>query len=771
MSLFIKNHLFELLILLYIAPIINLEEPKKSFKELVDLYLTDLKMNNAYFSYDQYISFLNTLQKTYPKYLELSSIGKTYEGNDMPLIIMKSPFSPNETNKSKTENNISNKKYNKSAILFTGMHHGREPVSMMMNIYLILHLLSISDGYLHLLLSSTDIFFIPIINIDSYKYNCENYFNNHIELSNLLSRKNRNPFYEKTKTKKANCKNDDIGIDLNRNYDYFFGSDNKGSSPKECEEDFRGPYPFSEPETQNIKNFTENHPNIKICINFHSWGNLIITPFNHLKAEISKNLIKNKYPLHYKMYQDFLKEAKYPETFLFGNGDETIKYTANGDASDWFLGAKKILCFSPELGIKNHASNLFYPSRKITFEILEKNLYSNLYAIQKSSYFLKSELINAEYSKCYNTNKYSTNKDKYYANLKDYEMKNCKYGELLLNVKIKIKNEGFADYIPGLEFPYISNIHLLNGVNIEINQNKKVFHFLPLDLKINVDSIKSICYWPTLTTLYSVEKPINFNFTEIQINITDEDMDETQYIGKIRCYNSETDKIKDGLKIFVDNMIKAQEFIIMNFQIILKKNVFLNMAQNNFLSKNQNSNKKIINSTKNDESEIFMKLYTKYENIIKTKYLDENLNSIEWKFNNPEISVNFSNFTEKINLKDFKIYSINLFRLFIMFLSIILIILIFMRRSVRNLTGNQFINLLVSQINMNRRNEGINIEMNNNLRANEERIVNNVETESRNVNIYNNDSIQHGHLPVDDYSGPQSLNNDRNTNVEMINRS
>lgn len=63
-------------------------------------------------------------------------------------------------------------------------------------------------------------------------------------------------------------------MDLNRNYDYKWGLDNEGSSANKCQEDYRGPYPFSEPETQAIKEFVESKPAIKIAVNFHSWGNL-----------------------------------------------------------------------------------------------------------------------------------------------------------------------------------------------------------------------------------------------------------------------------------------------------------------------------------------------------------------------------------------------------------------------------------------------------------------------------------------------------------------
>ena len=107
-----------------------------------------------------------------------------------------------------------------------------------------------------------------------------------------MARKNR----REIKTKK--CRDEDIGVDLNRNYDYDFAKDNEGSSNDPCQEDYRGEKPFSEPETKAIKDFVDSHPNIKIVYNYHTWGNLIITPFNCLKKKDSENLLKTKYTLN-----------------------------------------------------------------------------------------------------------------------------------------------------------------------------------------------------------------------------------------------------------------------------------------------------------------------------------------------------------------------------------------------------------------------------------------------------------------------------------------
>jgi len=72
-----------------------------------------------------------------------------------------------------------------------------------------------------------------------------------------------------------------IGVDLNWNYGYKFDFDEIGSSSNPCDEQYWGSSPFSEPEVSSMKNFLETHKDIKIAINLHSWGNLLITPYNY----------------------------------------------------------------------------------------------------------------------------------------------------------------------------------------------------------------------------------------------------------------------------------------------------------------------------------------------------------------------------------------------------------------------------------------------------------------------------------------------------------
>ena len=764
-----KNALKILLLIICLNFTISSNHKKKSFKEIVNQYLGKLDFNNAYLSYNQYISLLNTLVKDFPNYLELSSIGKTYEGNEMPLIIMKSPLFKEDINSTQSNstindkdkninnndiNKIDNSLYNQSGILFTGMHHGREPVSMMMNIYLILHLLSLPRTYLHLFLSSTNIYFIPIINIDTYKYNSKKFLSGS-PIRTVMARKNRRPHSTRR------CNTEDIGIDLNRNYDFFFAKDNTGSSGNPCQEDYRGEYPFSEPETFNIKNFVDSHPNIKIVYNYHSWGNLIITPFNYLKNEDSLKILQKEFPIQYNMYNDFKKEGEFPQNFLFGNADKTIQYITNGDATDWFLGKKKILSFSPELGNGKKESDVFYPDRTITFDILDKNLYGGLYAIQKSMYYLTGELISATYNECYNRNKYSLsdiyfNKGRLhqYNSLKEYELKNCFSDELLLNVKVKITNKGFGDYSPGIEFP---NFQQVNNNNEAVKiDNKKYIYFLSFDLNVDINKIKSICYWNTLQTLYTIET--NDNDLE-NINKTQKEAEETQYIGNIRC-----EKVNKGndITLFIDNEIKSLDFIILNIQIIANKDNFLAKLNKNRLLDINNKNRTSINKKYNENNEI-IKIYTKKERMIKSE--KENGEIINWKFNSPSIGIKIKDFIESKNAKNnYDLNRINIYKLSIIVICATLLLIFFIYRMIKTINGRPFNELLMeSRINdnvVNNNNIDVNMGMNN------EQIVNNLENANQNENI-SNENIIPIQIPRDENEAHSNINSNSNSPNEL----
>lgn len=251
---------------------------------------------------------MNYLSSNFQEIIEKFSIGTTHENRNITALRISSK-----------------EKYNfeKSAILFTGMHHAREPASMMMNLYLILYFIESYSKNITIvkeLINSADMYFIPILNIDGYIKNNKLY-ESYGNLEKCMQRKNVN-----RGSRTIFCSRDtDYGVDLNRNYGFKFNYDQEGASNHPCDEDYHGTAAFSEPETQAIRDFIESErgKKIKIAFNYHSYGNILIMPFN-FEDKDSKSLALN-YTQQYLVYNDFIEEGHFPDNFRYGNGKKTIE--------------------------------------------------------------------------------------------------------------------------------------------------------------------------------------------------------------------------------------------------------------------------------------------------------------------------------------------------------------------------------------------------------------------------------------------------------------
>lgn len=70
------------------------------------------------------------------------------------------------------------------------------------------------------------------------------------------------------------------GTDPNRNFGHKWNTG--GSSGNPCSETYRGPQPFSEPETKSIsEHILKNSQNIKLYMAVHSYSQLLLTPWGY----------------------------------------------------------------------------------------------------------------------------------------------------------------------------------------------------------------------------------------------------------------------------------------------------------------------------------------------------------------------------------------------------------------------------------------------------------------------------------------------------------
>ena len=318
----------------------------------------------GYFTFDEFWHYWRQLRSKYPEFIgQKFQVGKTYKGAAMDGFYLGENMAVEDRNHS-----------HKNIVFITGLHHSREPLTVTMVLYLVIKILAergvcggitteLADHW-KMFFQNNIIMFIPMVNIDSYRY-IEQNWQGPDGAAALMVRKNRHLT--------SQCTADTGGVDLNRNYSFMFGLNETGSSSNPCEEDYRGEYAFSEPETQAIRSYVNSRDNIVTGINMHTYGNAWIFPFNFVHDSHNGLLLKKK-PKFYRFYKEFVNEMrKKHEVAAFGNAQKTVQYPTNGEAGDWLTARNNIVNLDVELGDPNKLSEKFYPQKNLIPEICKYN--------------------------------------------------------------------------------------------------------------------------------------------------------------------------------------------------------------------------------------------------------------------------------------------------------------------------------------------------------------------------------------------------------------
>lgn len=242
---------------------------------------------------------------------------------------------------------------NKPKVLYGALIHAREPMGMQQLIYFMWYLLENYESSVEIkyLVDNLQLFFIPVMNPDGYEYN-----HSISPFGGGSWRKNR-----------RDNGNGYFGVDINRNFGFKWGYDNTGSSGDPAEETYRGSSPFSEPETQVIRDFCTQH-HFNIIQNYHTYSDYTLYPWCYINANTPDSLVFNSFA------RFITKENGY----MMGHPGE-ILYTTNGDALDWQYGEQvtkqKEICFTSEIG---EQSDGFWPYYDRIIPLAQENMYSNL---------------------------------------------------------------------------------------------------------------------------------------------------------------------------------------------------------------------------------------------------------------------------------------------------------------------------------------------------------------------------------------------------------
>lgn len=306
---------------------------------------------NHYHNYTEIVNTLLYLNNTYPSIVEVRSIGKSWQNKDIYCIKL--------TNRQIT--------HQKPKVLFISYHHAREPITAELSLYFAVQ--AASDYYTNTtvarMLNYSEIYIVVALNADGFD----------IVKQNEWQRKNAHPFDEDMDGLLDEDPPDDEdhdgriedlfysdgstycfirwegrdddgdgrfnedwvgGVDLNRNYGYQWNATCDTGSPNPRAEDFRGLAPFSEPETQAIRDLALQN-DFKYAISFHSGAEVVLYPWGYTHSST----------LHDSLFRGIatdisnLVEAPWEQSAQL--------YTSSGLWEDWMYGNRSTFSLTCEI--------------------------------------------------------------------------------------------------------------------------------------------------------------------------------------------------------------------------------------------------------------------------------------------------------------------------------------------------------------------------------------------------------------------------------------
>lgn len=307
--------------------------------DIVSFYRSRLanKTMGGYKTLDEINSYVDQIIADHPGIVSAKiSLGTSIEGRDIWAVKISDNPGTDE---------------DEPEVLFTAAIHAREVITPEIILYFMDYLTNNygTDPEATFLVDNREIWFVPVINVDGYRYNQTIQPN-----GGGMWRKNR-----------RNNGDGSWGVDLNRNYDYEWGYDNIGSSPFGFDETYRGSAPFSEPETQAMRDFIESHP-FDITISYHSYSNLILWPWGYARIYTD---------------EEALFKAIGDSAATFNNYNPTVSwglYEVNGSTDDWGYGEQttknKNYAFTLEAG---SSFDGFWPNVNRIPQLTSENLEPN----------------------------------------------------------------------------------------------------------------------------------------------------------------------------------------------------------------------------------------------------------------------------------------------------------------------------------------------------------------------------------------------------------
>jgi len=276
----------------------------------------------GFHTYPEMVADIKAVEAAHPDIVHLFSIGNSYKGRTLWAAKVSDNVTIDEP---------------EPEVLYDGLHHSDEHMGLEMTLQ-ILHWLA--DGYgtdprITHIVDTREIWIVFAVNPDGAQFDISNgRFH--------LWRKNRQP----------NAGTTAIGTDLNRNYGYRWGGGGRTSS-NPLAITYRGPAPFSAPETGAFRDFLASRvvggrQQIRVAITFHEYGRLVMWPYGYTKRNVPADMTS----------QDHAALARIGRRMAATNGyrpqQASDLYITSGTSRDYEYGKYRIFSYTFELSVRDY---------------------------------------------------------------------------------------------------------------------------------------------------------------------------------------------------------------------------------------------------------------------------------------------------------------------------------------------------------------------------------------------------------------------------------
>lgn len=300
-------------------------------------------LDPLYHTYEQTVAFLRQAEIVYSYIAKLFIIGHSTRFG-FPIYALKI-----------SDNVLENE--DEPAVLIDGMHHAREPLGNEICLAFADYLLSNygREPRVTSWVDNYEIWIIPILNPEGYKYIVDNNLSSPWWRKNLRDNNNNgkiDPDYD--------------GVDLNRNYDYNW---HYGGSTDPSSWTYRGPFAFSEKETQAKRDLAFRE-RFAVSVTYHSYGEEVMYCWSWPESEA-------RAPDHDLLYEIASEMARRIKNEAGTGGYSLARLTGANQSPIWMYGALGTLEFLIEVG-----TSFIPPGYKIR-PIVEANLEGLFYLLER----------------------------------------------------------------------------------------------------------------------------------------------------------------------------------------------------------------------------------------------------------------------------------------------------------------------------------------------------------------------------------------------------